>query len=151
MEIAPFDWLLLVFVVFVSALWALLEIQIEGPHGWARNLPTWRLNKKPWMDFFYGGAEVTGYHVYAFGGILLLFHLPFVWNASWSWRGEAHCLGAFSLFWVMEDYLWFVLNPHFGHRALTPERAPWHRCWIGKLPVNYYISGITGLALFLIR
>jgi hypothetical protein len=103
------------------------------------------------FDFLYGGAEITGYHVWAFGGIFLFFHIPFVWNASWSWRSEAHVVGAFALFWVLEDYLWFVFNPHFGWRALRPDKAFWHKRWLWGLPVNYYISGFTGLFLFLIR
>ena len=35
-------WFLL--FVFVAALiFAKLEIEIEGPHGWAEKLPTWRI------------------------------------------------------------------------------------------------------------
>jgi hypothetical protein len=151
MTIPPFDWPLLLFTAAIALVWALLEIQIEGPHGWAKNLPTWRIKKHPRLDFLCGGTDITGYHVYAFGGILLFFHLPFVWNASWSWRGEVHIIGAFTLFWVMEDYLWFVLNPHFGWKSLTPENIPWQRWWVGKLPVNYYIAVVAGTALFLVR
>jgi hypothetical protein len=151
MVLAPLDWRLLLFTAVLSFVWAMMEIQIEGPDGWARNLPTWRLAKHPWLNFIYGGAEITGYHVWAFGGIFLFFHIPFVWNASWTWRGEAHIVGAFALFWVLEDYLWFVFNPHFGWRGLRPDKALWHRRWLWGFPVNYYISGIAGLLLFLIR
>jgi hypothetical protein len=38
-----------VFVLFLLAsatAFALLEIQIEGRHGWAENLPTWRIDNR---------------------------------------------------------------------------------------------------------
>lgn len=145
-----FDWPLFLYTVFLALIWALMEIEIEGKDGWAKNLPTWRIAKHPLLDFLYGGAEITGYHVYAFGGILAFFHLPFVWTRSWSWTGEAHAFGAFCLFWVIEDYLWFVINPHFGPKGLNPRQAWWHKRWLWRLPVNYYISGAIGLALFLL-
>lgn len=145
-----FDWPLFLFVVVLAFAWAMMEIQIEGPDGWAKNLPTWRIKKHPWMDFIYGGAEITGYHVWAFGGIFLFFHLPFVWTMSWSWQAEAHVFGAFCLFWVIEDYLWFLFNPAYGHKGLHPHTAWWHKRWLWGFPVNYYVSGILGLILFLI-
>ncbi len=149
--ILSFDWPLLLFVTLLAFAWAMMEIEIEGPDGWAKNLPTWRIAKHPLLDFVYGGAEITGYHVWAFGGIFLFFHLPFIWTRQWSWRGEAHVFGAFCLFWVIEDYLWFVMNPAFGHKGLHPDKAWWHKRWIAGWPVNYYISGVLGLGLFLLK
>ena len=142
------DLPLLTAVVVLAFFWAMMEIQIEGKDGWAKNLPTWRLKKHPLLDFLYGGADITGYHVWAFGGIFLFFHLPLVWTRAWSLRAEMHITGAFCLFWLIEDYLWFVFNPHFGPRGLCPAKAWWHKRWVLGLPVNYWISGGVGALLF---
>lgn len=41
-----------------------LEIQIEGSHGWAEKLPTWRWDSRAVRRWF--GKPVTGYHLCAF-------------------------------------------------------------------------------------
>ena len=48
-------WFLL-FVPLVAFMWAMMEIEIEGPHGWAAKLPTWRIEKHILLDIFMGGA-----------------------------------------------------------------------------------------------
>ena len=153
--ILGFDWPLLLFVSALSFAWAMMEIQIEGPRrrlGQELRRPGGSA-KHPIFD--YGLRRrlrlITGYDVWAFGGIFLFFHLPFVWTLKWSWAGEAHVFGAFCLFWVIEDYLWFVMNPAFGHKGLHPDKVWWHKRWILGWPTNYYVSGALGLALFLFR
>jgi hypothetical protein len=41
------DWLhlllLLAWVLAMAVIFAKVEIHIEGPHGWAAKLPTWRI------------------------------------------------------------------------------------------------------------
>jgi hypothetical protein len=144
------DWLFLGFIVAVAFCWAKLEIQIEGKDGWAKNLPTWRIEKHPWLDFVYGGAEITGYHIWAFTSLFLFFHLPFVWTRTWSFAAELHVVGGYTLFWIIEDWLWFVLNPAYGWRNLTREKVWWHKRWLWGLPTNYWISGAIGGLLFLL-
>jgi hypothetical protein len=56
-------------------------------------------------------------------------------------------VAAVILFWVIEDALWFVLNPAFGVAKLTPAHVPWHKHWWGPLPVDYWVSGAIGLVL----
>ena len=36
-------WLLIGWIALLSFFFAQVEIQIEGPAGWAGNLPTWRV------------------------------------------------------------------------------------------------------------
>ncbi len=137
----------LLFIAVLALFWAKMEIQIEGKDGWARNLPTWRIEKNPIFSLVLGGTELTGYHLWAFSCVFLFFHLPFLWQ-PWSWRAEWHVIGGYSLFWVVEDYLWFVLNPHYGPRGLTPAKAWWHKRWFLKFPLNYWIVGLLGGTLF---
>ena len=71
------------FIVLVAALLALLEIQIEGREGWAKNLPTWRL-RGTWLNRLLGRQEFTGYHLHLNLLMLALFHLPVVVLGEWS-------------------------------------------------------------------
>lgn len=131
--------------LFICALiWALLEIQIEGPHGWAAHLPTWRIEKHVLLDLFYGGRPLTGYHVWAFSFVFVLFHMPFVWGIHWGWREELKVIGCYDLFWVAEDFLWFVLNPHFGWKKFNKKEVWWHKRWFLNLPIDYWVLVSVG-------
>ncbi|MBL0349293.1 MAG: hypothetical protein IPP68_02810 [Elusimicrobia bacterium] len=142
------DFPLLALVGVLSFVWAKLEIQIEGPEGWAKNLPTWRVEKHWIADLVLGGAEITGYHFWAFLATLLFFHLPLTVQ-RWTVAGEARAWGCQTLFWLLEDYLWFVLNPHYGWRALNPQRVWWHRRWFWGWPANYWMMAPVGVVLYL--
>ena len=84
---------------------ALLEIEIEGPDGWAKNLPTKRI-KIWWYQKF--GKEVTGYHLLLQIFLLLFMHLPLILENRFSWDLEALILSQYFFFLVYWDYLWFV-------------------------------------------
>src|SRR5262245_66489805 len=100
-------------VVIAAFLWAKMEVEIEGKNGWAVNLPTWRVEKHILLDIFLGGRPLTGFHFWAFAFVFLMFHMPAFW-ISWSWVMEVQTLGSILLFWVLEDFLWFMVNPHYG-------------------------------------
>jgi hypothetical protein len=136
--------------LIAAFLWAKLEIEIEGEHGWAANLPTWRVEKHPALELFFGGRPLTGYHVWAFTSVGFFFHLPFLVMGHWSLALELRALGSCCVFWVVEDYLWFVMNPHFGWRKFRQENIWWHRRWLLRLPLDYWILGaIGGVLIFL--
>ena len=54
----------------IAFILAHLEIQIEGPHGWAEKLPTWRWDSPGVRRWF--GKPVTGYHLCLVTLILLV-------------------------------------------------------------------------------
>lgn len=136
------------FTLVAALLFAKLEIEIEGRHGWAEKLPTWRVEKHILLDLFFGGRPLTGYHVWAFLFVLFTFHMPFFWTAgSWSVGGELHAFGSYTLFWIVEDALWFLLNPHYGWKRFTRSHVWWHKRWLLGLPVDYWILGSLALAL----
>lgn len=137
-------WLAVGWVVVMAFFFAMLEIQIEGPHGWAASLPTWRVEKHWLLDLFWGGRALTGYHAWAFSFMLLVFHLPQFMTGEFSWKAEARALGCVMIFWIVEDALWFVLNPAFGLSALTPERVPWHKHWLLGVPTDYVTFSVVG-------
>ena len=61
---------------------------------------------------------------------------------------EACVAASIILFWIVEDYLWFVVNPAFGWRRFKRELVPWHKHWAFGAPVGYWIFGAISLLLF---
>jgi len=140
--------LLLVFWLFLLGLFfANFEIQIEGGSGWAANLPTWRIEKHPLLDLFWCGKPLTGYHLWGFSFMLLVFHLPLVMLGRWSIKLEARVVGSVCVFWIIEDFLWFALNPAFGLGKFNPASVPWHRNWIAGMPADYIVFVCAGAIL----
>lgn len=141
--------------LFVMALsLAILEVQIEGKHGWAANLPTWRPAPDKWyaklFKLFTGGKGMTGYHLSIFSFVLLIFHLPFFSGISWSLAAEAETLAIFALFFPVWDYLWFVVNPHFTVKDFKGEHIFWHKSWFIGLPSDYWFAFASSLVWALI-
>lgn len=136
-------------VLICGALFALLEIQIEGGAGWAANLPTWQSDNR-FARFVCGGRPLTGYHLYAHFFVFSAIHLPFgLALAEPTWPAELRILSFLVLFWVAEDYLWFVFNPAYGVRAFNPQRATWHaQSWWWIMPREYWIFVPVGLLLY---
>ena len=139
-------WALPAWIALLAFLFAKLEIQIEGPHGWAANLPTWRLSTASAWRRLFGGREITGYHVYAFAFMAAAFHLPLFCGVGFSLSLEARILASLALFWTLEDFLWFVLNPAFGLRRFRREHVPWHPHWLWGVPADYVVMlGVAAL------
>lgn len=138
------------FVPLAAFCWAKMEIEIEGEHGWAAKLPTWRIEKHVLLDIFLGGRPLTGYHVWAFAFVFLVFHLPFFWIGTWSWRAECHVIGAELVFWVIEDFIWFVLNPYYGWSRFRRKEIWWHKRWFMGMPVDYWAMCAMGYLLLVI-
>lgn len=138
---------LICWVALLGLFFAMTEIQIEGANGWACALPTWRIEKHWLLDIFWGGRPMTGYHAWVFSFMFLVFHLPHAISGSFSLQLEARCVGALMIFWIIEDFLWFVLNPSFGLARFTPQFIPWHKHWLLGMPTDYLIFTVIGLFL----
>jgi len=138
---------LLAWVALLATLFAQLEIQIEGAQGWAAGLPTWRVEGAPILKMLFGRRAITGYHVFAFSFMFGVFHLPLALTGHFSWRLEARILGSLMLFWLVEDFLWFVMNPAFGLARFTPQQVPWHPHWLLGVPVDYIVFALLSAAL----
>ncbi len=137
--------------LFVAALvLAYIEVQIEGKHGWAGQLPTWRGGDR-WYARLYrklmGGKELTGYHLGVFGFVLLFLHYPYAGIAPHWWQ-ELRVLSQFFLFAVFWDYLWIIINPHYGVIRRRPQNdVAWHHHWWGPFPRDYYFGILLSLAV----
>lgn len=53
-------------------------------------------------------------------------------------------------FWLVEDFLWFVLNPAFGIGRFDLVHVPWHKHWIAFAPTDYWTMSVLACALFFI-
>lgn len=139
-------------LIAAAAAFALLEIQIEGANGWASKLPTWRVTPNGfgrWLARLFPGRPLTGYHLWMLIFMAIVAHLAFAFGLPWTVSGEMRSVAFFLLFWVAEDFLWFVLNPHFGIRRFRPEHIPWHRrSWWWIAPRDYWIATAIGIALY---
>lgn len=138
---------LLVMLSLLAAVFAQVEIQIEGAAGWAANLPTWRVENHWLLDCFWGGRPLTGYHVWVFLFMALIFHLPFFLHGRHGLRLEFRIVGSLVLFWILEDFLWFVFNPAFGLSRFNPVFIPWHHHWMLGVPVDYWVYLVLGTLL----
>lgn len=139
---------LLIFIIFLAFILALWEIQIEGKDGWAAKIPAWRI-EKGWVMKLTGGRPLTGYHVYMTVFLIAMVHLP-LFFINWNWRRESLLLGVYVSIVFIEDFLWFVLNPHFGIKNFRKGKIWWHKQWWGPAPALYWILlVIAGILIYL--
>ena len=114
------------FFLLFGTLWAALEVQIEGDSGWAAKLPT--------TKFF--GTHFTWYHVIMNA---MVFVLTFKVVAL-SWALPFWIAGLF----LIEDYMWFMINPGFGFVKYDSIHVTWHK-WFWGMPIGNWISAIIML------
>jgi hypothetical protein len=143
------DFVFAAYVLVTAFVFARLEIQIEGSNGWAANLPTWRISNK-WTNLFYGGRPLTGYHLWVQVFVFLMVHCPFALGFhEWSWAGEIRVIAFVILFFLVEDFLWFVMNPAFGLRRFKREHIWWHaKSWWWIMPRDYWVFGALAITMY---
>ena len=143
----------LAWVLVMAVFFAEVEIQIEGAAGWAAQLPTWRIESHWLLDIFWGGRPMTGYHAWVFSFMALAFFAPLAFNARWRAREMALALAGLMLFWIVEDFAWFLLNPAFGWARFDPAHVPWHKHWWLGASTDYWVAviGVTLIVLLINR
>ena len=114
------------------------EIEIEGPHGWAVTLPTWRWEPEWWLNLTNGKA-VTGYHVWLSLFLIGVFHMPLVF-AGFSRELWAKCASSYLLLTSAWDLQWFAWNPAWGLAKFRSTPIPWFRRKLLGFPVDYYAA-----------
>lgn len=142
-----------IYLFLLAVVLAILEIQIEGKHGWAMNLPTWRPRKGSWFikvySNFINGKEVTGYHLSMFTFVLLILHLPYSFGQELNILNWSMTMSLFFIFIVLWDFLWFVMNPHYPLKKFNKQHISWHKKWWAKAPVDYYVSLLLSFIVLL--
>jgi hypothetical protein len=127
-------------MLLMAFFFAQVEIQIEGASGWAAQLPTWRIEKHWLLDIFWGGRPMTGYHAWVFSFMVLAFFSPLAFNGRWQRAEAALAFAALLLFWIIEDFLWFLFNPAYGWARFDAAHVPWHKHWFLGAPNDYWVA-----------
>ena len=124
------------FVNTYAVLWSAMEVEIEGVDGgWAKNLPTELCL----------GTNFTWYHV-IMNSIVGL-------SLSYSLRDRKLSEVVFytANWFLVEDFMWFMLNKGFGWNNYTQEAIWWHESqpWYLGIPLHNYIGlGVMGVSSY---
>ncbi len=139
------------FLWVFAFLFAAVELELEGAHGWAERLPTWyRVRTRPArvVGLVLRGKPLTGYHLFAIPLGVLAFHLPFLLGFEWSLAEEARVLAVYLVWAIVWDYLWFVLNPAYGPTRFRGGEVWWFPGpWLWRLPLDYYLAVAASVGL----
>ena len=136
-------------VLLLAPFIALLEIASEGPFGWAEN--AWNfgytVDKSQERPFTY-------YHLSMNLVYFVALNLAF-WRRE-EWEGwlkvlmiEFKVLSWTFMMWVVEDFLWFMMNPNYGLSKFGPEHIWWHKTWFLGVPYHYWILAPLSLLLYI--
>lgn len=137
-----------IWMIILAFFHSLQETQIEGKNGWSRHLPTFRINI--FLTKLLIGKDISGYHIFMLIMWFVIFHGIFLFQ-SWTLKTEYMIMGFFSCYWVIEDFLFFIVNPHYGIKSFRPNKIDWHRRWVFNIiPVSYVWGIILGVTLLYI-
>ena len=146
------------FIFAFAVVFALIEIEIEGKHGWAAKLPTARNVV----------GHLTLYHVYMVS-LAILVVSGFVYfrerqpcstvvqkQQQQQQQSSLYMVAKIAvhviLYLLLQDFLWFVLNPHYTLTGYQSEAIGWHGGWLGGLPLfNFVGLGVVVTVLFIAR
>ena len=134
------------FWFFVAMVFAAVEIEVEGKHGWAEKSATWFRTKglaAKIYGVFMGGKPLTGYHLFMFFLPLLVFHSHFAMGVPWSFARELLVFAMYFAWLPTWDFLWFVLNPEYGVKKFKKQNVWWHARshWLFNVTPLDYLFG----------
>lgn len=134
---------LLVFAVIWAAMTAnaFWEAYVEGANPWDRRKLGWKIKLSSTFCF-------PAYHFFLFGVMWpLLLALPLV-IYGWDTKLFGIMLSAYTTGLVLEDYLWFVVNPAVKLSQFNPEWAdyyPWSKFGKFQIPTAYIYEVIIAI------
>lgn len=116
------------------------EAYSEGRNAWDKGKLGWKI------EVF--GYKITAYHTFLFGLTFpLLISLPLIIN-GWDSRLFGVLLSAYSTGLVIQDFMWFVVNPKVSLSEFNPDFAnyyPWISIGKFKLPMFYLVGVFISL------
>ncbi|MBI2624927.1 MAG: hypothetical protein HYW70_01150 [Candidatus Nealsonbacteria bacterium] len=136
----------IIYTAVLAVVFAYWEVQIEGQHGHAAKLPCWRKEDGWIVKKIFGGTPITGYHIGMNLFLILAFHFVFIFT-DWTFLKEVLIAGLIFEFLILEDFSWFLINPHYGFKRFKKEHIHWHRRWMGPVPSSYVYFGILAVIL----
>jgi len=131
------EYLLFLWIISGFAAMAFWEAYIEGKDPWAKRQVgwTWHLTPK-WT--------ITAYHFWVWVMLAFFLTLPLAVN-GWSTPLFGMLLSAAAIGMIVEDFLWFVINPKFPFRNFNAAQVYWYP-WlkIGRIQIPMpYLFGIA--------
>ncbi|MEK6932792.1 MAG: hypothetical protein AABW56_03275 [Nanoarchaeota archaeon] len=142
------ELLILAYILLIFVSIAFWEAYIEGKNGWASKSVGWKMKK----DLFFIKG-ITAYHFWSWIVMIPMFlALPLV---IYGWDLKLFGILLTGYFWgaILEDFLWFVINPEFPFKDFNPTKAYWHKWFkIGKVefPQGYLFYFIFGLIIWML-
>lgn len=151
-----------IYTFAIALLFAIAEIQIEGRSGWSGGGNSYTITahtKSPYLIIKVLSIiakilhkPVTGYHLVMFLIPPLFFHFPFFYGVEWSCGKELDILSLYFMWFLVWDFLWFVLNPFFKAESFRKEKLSWYTGrWFGRLPFDYIVSIIISFGFVYFR
>lgn len=130
--------LIFLWIVLGFAVMAFLERTIEGPNGWGKKTygKRFKITKK---------FSITEYHLWFWIFLTILISLPLI-VGGFSWKLFGVLLSALAIGCVIEDFLYFIVNPYFGLKKFNPKNVKWHY-WIKIGKINIPVSYIGGILI----
>lgn len=136
---------IVIFIIIQAAMiaTALWESRIEGRHIGAAQQVGWKTNIL--------GTNFTEYHFWLFiVAYPIMLSVPLV--IDFSWKLFAVLSSSYLVGLVLEDFMWFALNPYFSLRKFNSKEVKWY-AWlkIGKfeIPFFYPIYIILAILIYL--
>lgn len=120
-----------VFIAFYAILYSMLEIEIEGNVGWAKNLPT----------VASGIGQFTIYHL-----LMNFIVIMTISYALYSKNYSKWIILFFIIAWfLIEDFMWFCLSPFYTLKKYTRDNISWHsnQPWILNSPLHNWVGVIS--------
>ncbi|MDD5039723.1 MAG: hypothetical protein PHY34_01100 [Patescibacteria group bacterium] len=128
-------FLIFIWIYAAMVATAFWEAYVEGRNAWDRGKLGWKIKV--------GNYTFTAYHFFLFAVMWpLLLTLPFI-MFGWDKRLFGIVVSAFASGSVLEDFLWYVVNPAVKLSELNTDFANYYpRVRIGNLriPVFYFIG-----------
>lgn len=127
--------LVFVWVILASVSTSFWEAYIEGRHPWASRQVGWsrKISKR---------FTLTAYHFWLLVMFAFLLTLPFIAN-GWNARLFGIILSAAGLGIIVEDFLWFAINPYYSLKKFNSRDAkwyPWLNLGVIEVPALYIVS-----------
>ena len=129
----------------LALIFACIEIEIEGPCGWADKLPTPSTGSNP--------KSLTIYHYLIFFLMFFVFSSVFFINPRRFNIANIGFIFAYTLIFIVhEDFYWFCLNPYYNMdttNVKTGKKAWWHSN-LGNIPVLYMALPLLAFGICLL-
>lgn len=142
------DLILNLYVFIYGLFWAATTASVEGAEGWGRTLPSKQLDEKKWYNSFLKiftlGRPLDLFPLFATITFSISFFLPIIWyfskDLTFSIGNWGELIAYFLIFTLHEDFLWFLINPHFGFHKFKKQFITWHPHWWLGLPREYWVG-----------